>query len=67
MACQLTALPHRAASDLVLCVTVMRVTVMVVTDTWSGATRGACIATRIALPTVLIRPRYDNIYVTSKQ
>jgi len=36
-----------------------------VADTRSGATRGACIATRIALPTRRIRGHYDNIYVTN--
>ena len=36
-----------------------------VADTRSGATHGACIATRIALPTRRIRGHYDNIYVTN--
>jgi hypothetical protein len=38
-----------------------------VADTRRRATRGACIATRIALPTVRIRGCYDNISVTNKQ
>jgi hypothetical protein len=75
-----TALPHRAASDLV-CAAVLvpcavsgllRVAVAVrryiaVADTRSGARRGACIATRIALPTRRIRGCCDNISVTNKQ
>ena len=67
MVCQLTALPHRAASDLVwtavCCADSATVCAAICPDsvTWSGATRGACIATRIAL-TVPIRRHYDNIY-----
>jgi len=45
------------------CAGPLRVAVAVaVADTRSGATRGACIATRIALPTVQTRPISDNIY-----
>ena len=48
------------------CAGLLRVAVAVcryiaVADTRSGATRGACIATRIAL-TVWVRGDYDNIY-----
>lgn len=76
----LTALPHRAASDLVcaavlapcavsglLYVAVAVCRYIAVADTRRRATRGACIATRIALPTIRIRGRYDNISVTNKQ